>query len=197
MDAFEAITTRRSTRKFRPELPENEKIDKVVEAGRFAPSGGNAQTTHFLVVKSKDVLDKLASLVQEEFAAMEEEPGMYASKRNSIRLSKKGIYAYNYHSPVLIITANRIDYGNNLADCACALENMMIEANELGLGSCWINQLRWLNESERIDAYLKTIGMCEGERVYGALALGYADTESGEPIRTALPRTGNTVTVIE
>ena len=56
MDAFEAILTRRSTRKYAAEVPEKELIEKVIEAGRYAPSGGNSQTTHFLVITDPEVL---------------------------------------------------------------------------------------------------------------------------------------------
>lgn len=59
-------------------------------------------------------------------------------------------YVFHYNPAVLIITANKKDYGNNMVDCACALENMMLMANALDLGSVWINQLRWLNENSVI-----------------------------------------------
>ena len=73
----------------------------------------------------------------------------------------------------------------------------MLMANALDLGSCWINQLKWLNDNPVILEYMKQLGMAENERVYGALAVGYPDTEDGLPVRIALPRTGNTVTVIK
>ena len=126
---------------------------------------------------------------------MEETPGMYKSMAAAIRRSKEKVYIFHYNAPVLILTANRIDYGNNIADCACVLENMMIQANELDLGTCWINQLKWLNENEVITAYLQTLGLSEGERVYGALSVGYA--KDGLPDRRPLPRTGNPVTWID
>ena len=47
---------------------------------------------------------------------------------------------FHYGAPVYIVTANKMGYGNAMADSACALENMMIAANALDLGSCWINQ---------------------------------------------------------
>ena len=56
MDAIEAILTRRSTRKFSPDVPGRELIEKVIEAGRYAPSGGNSQTTHFLVITDAEIL---------------------------------------------------------------------------------------------------------------------------------------------
>ena len=194
---LEFVKSRRSTRKFRTEAVQEDMLNQIVEAGRFAPSGGNCQTTHFIVVKNAEVLAKLKELVQQEFSKMEVTPGMYKSIVNSINAAKRGDYAFHYDAPVLIITANQNDYGNNIADCSCALENMMLMANALDLGSCWINQLKWLNENPVILEYMNQLGMHENERVYGALAVGYPDTENGLPVRTALPRSGNIVTVIE
>ena len=71
------------------------------------------------------------------------------------------------------MTANRKDYGNAMADSACALENMMIAANALDLGSCWINQLHWLDEDTRVRGYLEGQGLAEDETVTGGLILGY------------------------
>lgn len=196
MNAYEAIVTRRSTRNYKTDVVEPEKLQKVIEAGRYAPSGGNNQTNHFFVIQKSDVIAKLVSLVETAFANTEVYDGMYASLKNSIMLSKRGGYSFCYNAPVLIVVANQKDYGNNMADCACAIENMMIEANELDLGSCWINQLRWLNEEPSLLAYMQELGMKENERVYGGMILGYAATEDGSPNRKALERKGNKVTYI-
>ena len=196
MTTLEAIRTRRSTRRFSDKPVEVKKLDWIVNAGRYAPSGGNSQTCHFIVVRNKEVLAKLAELAQMAFAKMEITEGMYKSIANSIRASKKGNYVFHYDPDTLIIVANQKDYGNNMADCACALENMMIAANELDLGSVWINQLKWLNEDETLLEYERTLGLEENERIYGALAVGYADTEDGLPNRTPLPRNGNEMTYI-
>ena len=72
----------------------------------------------------------------------------------------------------------------------------MLMANALDLGSCWINQLKWLNESEAVNAVFRKFGMEEDERIYGAVSIGYAATEDGLPVRTPLERTGNPITVI-
>ncbi len=196
MNTLEAIKSRRSTRKFKKDPLPREIVEEIVEAGRYAPSGGNSQTTHFLVIQKKEVLEKLGTLAREAFAKMEVTADTYRSLANSINASKKGTYVFHYNAPTLILTANQKDYGNNMADCVCALENMMIAANALNIGSCYINQLNWLNEDPTILAYLKTFGLEENERVYASLAIGYADTESGEPVRKLLPRTGNKVTYI-
>ena len=197
MDALEAIITRRSTRNYRPDPVEKEKIDRILEAGRQAPSGGNNQTGHFFVIRNRDVLDRLIRMTETAFARMEITENTYASMKHSIAASRKGGYVFCYNAPVLIVAANRKDYGNNIADCACALENMMIAANALDLGSCWINQLKWLNEEPDIVEYLRDLGMKEDERVYGAVIIGYPATDSGLPNRNLMALKGNEVTWID
>ena len=60
MDALEAIFTRRSTRRMKAELPPPELIQKIIEAGRAAPSSSNSQTTHLIVITKREVLSELA-----------------------------------------------------------------------------------------------------------------------------------------
>lgn len=194
MNTFENIMTRRSTRKYLDQSVSQELLEKIIETGRYAPSGGNSQSNHFLVVQNKQIIDHLVKMVEKTFSKMEINENMYRSLQNSINLSKKGGYVFCYNAPVLIIVANKKDYGNNQADCALALENMMLEANELDLGSCYINQLKWLNEDQEILSYLQSLGMKEDERVYGSLIVGYPDTNDGKLLRKALPRKGNEVT---
>ncbi len=192
-DAYELIRTRRSTRKYLDKPVEEEALQQIVEAGRCAPSGSNSQTTRFFVITDRALLDELAVTVKEEFAKMEVTPGMYRSMAGAIRAAKGEKYVFHYNAPALIVTANKKDYGNNMADCACALENMMLMANALDLGSCWINQLRWLNENGRLLRRFRELGLAEDERIYGAVALGWPDTADGLPLREPLPRTGNPV----
>lgn len=192
MDAMEAIFTRRSTRRMKPDLPPRALIEQVVEAGRAAPSGSNSQTTHLIVITKRAVLSDLASVVQGAFANMEVGPDAYVSLRRAVDAAKKGGYAFHYGAPVLIVTANRRGYGNAMADSACALENMMIAANALDLGACWINQLHWLDEDEAVRSFLEALGLGRDETVTGALILGYGI--DGLPVRSPLARTGNPVT---
>lgn len=189
----ETILSRRSTRNFRKDMPSDEMISAVVEAGRFAPSGCNVQQCHFMVISNAEVLDKLRELVQQEFAKMTVDEHTFGSIVNSVNASKKGNYVFHYNPPVLVVVANSLDNPNNIADTSCAISDMMLMANELGLGSCWINQLRWLNNNEVLIDYLSSLGMKEDERVFGAMALGYPASETD---RKPLDRTGNEVTII-
>ena len=189
MNTFENIITRRSTKKYLDKEVSQELLEKIIETGRYAPSGGNSQSNHFLVIQNKQIIAHLVKMVEKAFSQMEITENMYRSLQNSINLSKKGGYVFCYNAPVLIIVANKKDYGNNQADCALALENMMLEANDLDLGSCYINQLKWLNEDQKNLSYLQSLGMNEDERVYGSLIVGYPDTNDGKPLRK-----GNEVT---
>ena len=194
MDAMKAILTRRSTRKMKAELPPKESIEKIIEAGRAAPSGSNSQSTHLLVLTKKDVLSELAAIVENAFAAMDVGPDAYRSLRRAVNASKQGGYVFHYGAPVLIVTANQKGYGNAIADSACILENMMIAANALDLGACWINQLHWLDEDDGVRSYLEALGLGQDETITGGLILGYG--ADGAPVRGEIKRTGNPVTWI-
>ena len=148
------------------------------------------------MISDAAVIAKLKELVQSAFAAMELRDDLYKSLKNSITLSRKGNYSFCYNAPVLIVVACQKEYGNNMADVACAVENMMLAANELDLGSCYINQLKWLNEDPTLLEYLRSLGLKESERVYASVAIGYADTESGLPNRAETPRIGNEVVFV-
>ncbi|MBQ8067662.1 MAG: nitroreductase [Solobacterium sp.] len=195
MEALESILTRRSTRRMKPEIPDKKLIEKVIAAGRAAPSGSNSQKTRLIVITRKKVLDQLAELVQREFAEMELTDDMYVSLKSSITRSKEGNYVFHYNAPVLIVTTNKKGYGNAMADSACVLENMMIAANALDLGSCWINQLHWLTDHALVRDCMKQLGMEDDEYVTGGLILGYG--ADGTPERGTRKPTGNPVSWIE
>jgi nitroreductase len=193
MDALQTMMTRRSTRRFKQRMPDDADLRTIIEAGRRAPSGGNSRTTRFIVIRERAVLTKLSDLARAAFARMAVTPETYVSLAASIKASKRGDYVFHYNAPVLVVTANKTGYGNALADCACAAENMMLAANALDLGSCYINQLRWLAEELRLRAVLTELGMAADEQVFASVALGFADTADGLPVRTLPPDKGNPV----
>lgn len=197
MDVFSCIATRHSTRKFKEEPVPQEVLDKAIEAGRQAPSGKHKNQSRFIVIRKKEVLQELIALVQQEFAKMEVTPENDDNFGGAIRAAKKGGYVFMYNAPALIVVANKRDYGNRYADVSCAMQNMMLAANALDLGSCWINQLRWLQDNPVLRAYLQKLGMAEDEEVCASLSIGYPDTPDGLPGRRVMPVTGNPVVYID
>ena len=183
---------RRSVRSFTDKPLDEKDLQIILEAGTYAPSGGNSQTTHRIVITNRAVLTKLEALVRQEFAKMEVTENTYKSVKNSILRSKKGDYVYGYHAPVLIVVANKKGYGNAMADSATMIENMLLQAAELGIGSCYINQLHWLDENPRIREQLQALGLKEDETVTGGVALGFPALAPAAELK----RTGNPITFV-
>ncbi len=182
----EIIMNRRSVRKFNGKPITDDELSAIVEAGRWAPTGGNCQTVHFFVITNQDVLTTLRLRVREAFSEMELSNDQYISIQNSIKLSRQGNYVFDYNAPVLVVVANRRNYPNALADSACALQNMMLTAESMGIGSCWINQLHWLDENQRIRDYLEPLGLGSNETICGAVALGNYDGTYARKPRTGM-----------
>ena len=191
-EVINCMKARRSCRRFLEEQLLEQDLEAILEAGRYAPSGGNNQSCHLIVIQSKSILQELKELVEHEFSKMEIYEGMYKSIRASILASQKGSYNFYYNAPTLVVVANKKDYGNAMADSACLLENMMLSASSLNIGSCWINQLRWLDGNPVIRAFLEKLGLDEGETVCGSLALGRKAVDDHEPLK----RVGNPVTYV-
>ena len=192
-EILDLIKSRRSTRTYQEKPIEREKLEVILEAGRYAPSGGNNQSSRFTVIGNKEVLDKLCRLVEDAFARMEYDENTYSSLRSSIIRSREGGYRFHYDAPVLVVISNRRGYGNAMADSTCALENMTIMANAMDLGTCYINQLHWLDEDESVRDYLAAIGVPEQETITCSLSVGYPATSDGMPPREPLMRKGNNV----
>jgi nitroreductase len=192
-DIINCMKARRSVRKFMDQQIPDQDLEAILEAGRYAPSGGNNQSCHLIVLQNKSVLKELKELVELEFSKMEIDEGMYKSIKASILASKKGSYDFCYSAPTLVVVANQQNYGNALADSACLLENMMLAATSLNIGSCWINQLRWLDGNKEIRTFLEKLGLGENETVCGGLALGLKAVKDQEPLK----RTGNQITYVK
>lgn len=191
---LEAIKARRSQRSYQNRQLEQETLERILEAGRYAPTGGNLQSVHFLVIRNADILKNLRILVERGFRKIKWSDDLYISIKNGIKNSQKGMYPFYYEAPVLVVLANKKGNLNGLADSACAAENMMLEATELGIGSCWINQLHWLDDDADIRSYLEVFGLGKDETICASVALGYA--ADGEK-RSVPERTGMKVTYID
>jgi nitroreductase len=192
-DTIATIQNRRSIRIYDEKQIEDELLDLIIESGRYAPSGGNSQSTRFLVIQKKSVLNKLEELVERELAKIEVDENTYKSLKSFVLRARKGGLHFSYNAPTLIVVLNKKDYGNAMADSAVAIENMMIAATSLGLGSCWINQLKWLNNNELICDYMSELGIPKDEVIYGAISLGYSKQSNMNPLK----RNGNSVIYVK
>ena len=191
-DVIENILTRRSIRKYTGQQISDKDLETILEAGRYAPSGSNSQTWHFTVIQNKEKLLKLNECIKAAFEKIEVDENTYVSIRAGKTASKNNDYNFYYKAPTLIIVSNDANYGNAMADCACALENMFLSASCLKLCSCWINQVTWLGNDKTVRSFLTELGIPQNYKVCGSMALGYIDGA----VPTAKPRKENTVTII-
>lgn len=188
-EVIENMLTRRSIRLYKPEQVREEELGLILKAAAHAPSGGNSQLWRFTAVQNTEALKTLNELVRECFAALEVDAKTYKSKVSGKKASANPNYSFYYNAPTLIIATNDRDFPNAMADCAAAIENMLLAAHSLGLGSCWINQITWFGNESKVREALKGLGIPDNHIVCGSVALGYnAGKEPKE-----LPRKENTI----
>ncbi len=181
---MQTILSRRSIRKYKPIRVGEEELGAILEAGLYAPSGGNCQYTRFTVIQNPEVLVALKRIVEQEFSRMEITEGMYKSKVHAIQMAQKGGYDFIYNAPALIVVTNKKGHGNAMADSAAAIENILLAATSMNVGTCWINQLTWLSENPVLRGFLEPYGIGGDEAICGSVAIGYSD----QPQAKAQPR---------
>ena len=187
-----AIKHRRSTRVYLEDPVPEGIINEIVEAGRYSPSANNKQTTHFYVITNPEKRAELTHIVSSTLASMEETEEMTPVTRSLIKRAKEAEIDVTYGAPALIVTTNKRNSPNAMADCSCALQNMMLAASVNEIANVWINQFFFLRDTLPIKTFFESIGVSGDEELFGALALGYAEKIETEP----LPRTGFSVTYI-
>ena len=189
---LEAIKNRRSTRSFLEDPVPESIIEEIVDAGRNAPSANNTQLAHFYVISNKEKRAELKEAVNDALRATEKQEGMSASFLSLLKRAREGEVDVTYGAPVLIVTTHKKSSVNAIADCSCALQNMMLAASVNQIANVWINQFFTLRENPLVRDFFAALGVAEDETICGSLALGYSDDIASDP----LPRTGFSVTII-
>ncbi len=154
MDCLESIRTRRSVRKYKPDDISQEDLMLILDAGRMAPSAGNLQPCHFIVVKDSTVRQELQEVAfgQEIIA---QAPIIIAVCAEPERSAQYGDAGRNHFC---------------LLDCANATENMLLAAHALGYGACWVGGF-----SEKKAK--KLFNLPEDFRVVSLIPVGKADED--------------------
>ncbi len=154
MAFFELAKGRYSVRAYQARAVEQEKLDLILEAGRIAPTACNYQPQKIFVAKSEKAREALATVCPYTFAA-----------------------------PVILVVCYDLDrvwnnhripgYHSGDMDASIVCTHMMLQAAELGLGSCWVADFHALEVG-------KVLGLPENLRVSALLPLGYA-AENAKP----------------
>ena len=173
MDAMQNLIKRRSVRKYKPDMIPRDVLEKIVEAGTYAPTGMNKQAPIIIAVTNKAMRDRL-------------------SRMNAAVMGSEGDPFYG--APVvLIVLADRNLAGTYLYDGSLVMGNLMLAAHAQGIGSCWIHRAKQEFETEEGKAILKELGIEGDFEGIGHCILGYTDGEEPAP----KPRKENYVYWIE
>ncbi len=165
-EVIEAIMNRRSCKSYLPDAVPQEIIDQVIEAGLYAANGRGMQSPVIVEVTDKALRDRIEAL-------------------NSTYLPKGGTPFYG--APAVLIVLGDKSAPTYVYDGSLAMGNMMLAAQALGVGSCWIHRAKQVFDSEEGKEILASLGVEGDYEGIGNLVLGYP---AGEPKQAAPRREG-------
>ena len=163
MDVLKAISDRRSHRSYRKEQVPEDVLGSVLKAGLEAPSARNHQPWHFSVVQD-------AALIQE----VHDEAAKVMRKNGSPQFSDPDFQIF-YHAPTVIFLFGEKEFSWTQVDCGIAVENMVLAAESLGVGSVILGLPKPAFMGEKADTLRQKLQCPEGYDFVVALALGYAE----------------------
>lgn len=149
---LDVIKNRRACRSFKDQEVEQNKIDEIIEAGLLAPSGMNRQTPVIIAIKDKKTRDELMEL-NRKIMGRDMDPF--------------------YGAPVILLVIAHKD-GLSLHDGGATIENMLLEATNQGLASCWIHRAEEEIRSEEGRKILSFTGLNFDDYIgVGHVIIGY------------------------
>jgi nitroreductase len=166
-EMLDLIISRQSDRKYSDKPVEKEKLDRILEAGRMAPSACNAQPWKFIVVKKPDLIQKLAVAANAKLLGM----NTFVAQAPILLVVVREFP--NFTSKIGGTIKNK-DY--SLIDIGIASENICLQAEAEGIGSCMIG---WFNEK----MVKKHLSIPRSLRVELIITLGYSLSEKRDKKR--------------
>ncbi len=158
-EVLKTVKSRRSVRAYKTDAVPEEALDAILEAGTYAPTGGGRQSPTVIAVKSAEYRKQISELNAEVMG------------------SDKDPY---YGAPVIILVLADGNANTFVEDGSCVLENMMLAAASLGLGSVWVHREREIFDSEKGKKLLAEWKLPETLRGVGSIALGYSSAPVGK-----------------
>ncbi len=158
MDAIQNMLTRTSVKKYKTDAVPQELLEKIVEAGTYAPTGRNAQAPIILVVRNTQVRDELSRLNAKVMGMGEDFDPFYGAPVVLVVLADKARNTYVY-------------------DGSLVMGNLQLAAHALGLGACWIHRAKEVFEMPEGKALLQKLGIVGEYEGIGNCIVGYPDGE--------------------
>lgn len=184
-EVIQNILNRRSVRVYSEDQITPEDLDLVIQSGLFSPSACNRQPWHFTVVQNREILNELNI----------ESKKIMANGDNELfkKMGENEKYDIFYNAPSVIIISGEKGALVPETDCAAATENMILAAESLNIGTCWVGLVTYSFKSEKAEEYTKKLEIPEGYEPYYAITLGYKKFPNPKP----QPRRENTVNYVK
>ena len=160
MKIMKEILDRRSIRKYLNKEVSKEDVMSVLEAARLAPSGNNTQPWHFVVVTSQDTKEKIVQADHDQRWMLEAPVFIVCVADISCRIPESEGLLMDELNPCH-------ELKQIIRDSAIAIENLLLQATHMGLGSCWTG---WYEQKEMKAA----LDIPADKYVVGVITLGYA-----------------------
>ncbi|KGK91103.1 nitroreductase [Desulfosporosinus sp. HMP52] len=158
---IEPIKTRRSIRSYKDKPVEDEKIIQILESARLAPSGDNTQPWHFVIVKSEHNRQKLAEVSHHQSWMLSAPVFIVCVADIRSRIKDNVTISIDEASP-------QEEVKQIIRDTSIAIEHMVLEAENLGLGTCWV---AWFTQEE----IRPILNIPPDKYVVSIITLGYAN----------------------
>jgi len=176
MDLLEIIRKRRSIRKYQDKKVPREILDKIIDAGLYAPSAGGGQRSKIVAIQDKALCEYLGRINYSTFSRGNL-AGSYVSSDQPSIIDDPSIRNAFYGAPSVCVIFSPRNFLYGIPDAFCMAENMVLEAYSLGVSSCIVARAedtfstaegkKLLEEWNIPDALVArcfvTLGYCEGE----------------------------------
>ena len=169
-ETLQVIRERRSCKSYKPDMIPEEVIQTIAEAGTWAPSGMGRQSAIIVAITNKELRDRL-SRMNAQIMGADMDPF--------------------YGAPVVLVVLADKKVPTHVYDGALVMENLLLAAADLGIGSCWIHRAKEEFESAEGKEILKALGIEGDYEGIGHCILGYPAAEPKEaaaPVRQETPR---------
>lgn len=161
-EVIDAMKERRSVRKFKSDMPLKSDIEQIIDAGLHAPSGKNMQSAKIIAITNKKLRDEISAL-NCKIGGWNEDFDPF------------------YNAPVILMVVADKSFPTSIYDGSLVMENMMLAAHSLGLGSIWIHRAKEECETPEIKKLLVDLEIDGEWEGVGHCAVGYVDGDMPKP----------------
>jgi nitroreductase len=183
METRQALLTRRSIRRYRPDPIPEQDLQEILEAGLYAPSGINLQPWYFVAVQSQEALDEVKELmggVVERFRPVLKE--RFQRHPEQVGITSRFLTSLGGAPVCLLAFFYKPEYPSRdgtMQSVAAAIENMLLAAWDKGIGSCWMTAPQQMGFGPELQ---RRFAPDKGEFI-AMVTLGYPEGEAELPPR--------------